>query len=1195
VSVEPGYCIRCGLETAGGDDFCPACAAALSSSAGRTRSRPAAEPAREEVWQPGRTVAGLYEVKGLLGRGAFGEVWLVRHRNWGMDLAVKTPRAAVVASEEKKRRFLREAERWVGLDRHRNIAIAYYVKEIAGWPRIFVEYVDGGSLRDWLAQGKVKEWKTVLRIAVEICEAMAYAHSRGLAHLDLKPENVLLTREGEVRITDFGLARRTNLGAVERVGGLGPAGGAAGSWADGVAGTPPYMAPEQWEGRAGREADVYAFGCILFEMACGRRPYQIPESYRDAMEVFKVSLYRKMHCTEPVPDPRLYGCPGKLASLIQECLKKDPKERPAGFGSLKEELIAIYRELVGSPYPSPDPGSLSLKADDLNNKAVSLLVLGRKHEARRCFEEAARTDPHHLLATYNLGLLQWREGEITGETFLGRLKGFADPEGRYLRAVVRLERGELEDAMADLEGALKARPQEPSYCNAMGLVLFGMHRYRDAERYFRVAAELSPEWRYKVNLACALARQGKEDLAERVLEGVLSGGETRAGLSQAFGVPLSPETRKVLLHLRRFSVPWTGLLATWAGHEGSVHAVRFSADGRHALSGSGDGTLRLWDVGSGECVRVLRGHEGEVRAVSFSPEGRQALSGGRDGTLRLWDVGSGECVAVLTGHEAAVLAVGFSAHGKHALSGSTDGTLRVWDIESGKCVRVLGAREGEVRAVSFSPEGRQALSAGRDGTLRLWDTESGKCVRVLRGHEGEVRAVSFSPEGRQALSGGRDGTLRLWDTDSGKCVRVFWGHEGYVHAVSFSPDGRHALSGSGDRTVRLWDTGTGKCIRALEGHAGYVLAVCFSSDGKYALSGGTDASLKLWGPCVAVPSLVPSPGHELARVRRVKDDIAASAKAESLKAMARSLAASKDYGGAFECLRELRRLPGYERDPETLTAASSLGNVAGRRIALRDAWRVITLQTAPSQAGWALEGHTSYVRFDCFLPEGPYVMTGGRDGAVRLWDLRAGKCVAVLEGHGGHVYAVCVSPEGRYAVSGSQDKTVRLWDLRAGKCVAVLEGHGGHVYAVCVSPEGRYAVSGSQDRTVRLWDLRAGKCVAVLEGHGGRVYSASVSPDGRYVLSGGLDGTLVVWELDWDWEFPEPRDWDEGARAYLETFLTLHTLRGPDGTAGRSVPRWQEEDFQQLLSDLGRRGYGWLRPEGVRRKLEDLARRRGLR
>jgi WD40 repeat protein len=203
--------------------------------------------------------------------------------------------------------------------------------------------------------------------------------------------------------------------------------------------------------------------------------------------------------------------------------------------------------------------------------------------------------------------------------------------------------------------------------------------------------------------------------------------------------------------------------------------------------------------------------------------------------------------------------------------------------------------------------------------------------------------------------------------------------------------------------------------------------------------------------------------------------------------------------------------------------------------------------------------------------------------------------VAVLEGHGGHVYAVCVSPEGRYAVSGSQDRTVRLWDLRAGKCVAVLEGHGGHVYAVCVSPEGRYAVSGSQDRTVRLWDLRAGKCVAVLEGHGGRVYSASVSPDGRYVLSGGLDGTLVVWELDWDWEFPEPRDWDEGARAYLETFLTLHTLRGPDGTAGRSVPRWQEEDFQQLLSDLGRRGYGWLRPEGVRRKLEDLARRRGLR
>jgi WD40 repeat protein len=110
----------------------------------------------------------------------------------------------------------------------------------------------------------------------------------------------------------------------------------------------------------------------------------------------------------------------------------------------------------------------------------------------------------------------------------------------------------------------------------------------------------------------------------------------------------------------------------------------------------------------------------------------------------------------------------------------------------------------------------------------------------------------------------------------------------------------------------------------------------------------------------------------------------------------------------------------------------------------------------------------------------------------------------------------------------------------------------------------------------------------VLEGHSDGVKSVCISLDGRYGLSGSEDKTLKLWEFDWEYEFPEPEDWDEGARPYLEVFLTLHCRVGLDGISRVGTPVWNDEDFKKLVVELGYRGYGWLRPEGVRRQLEKM-------
>ena len=144
------------------------------------------------------------------------------------------------------------------------------------------------------------------------------------------------------------------------------------------------------------------------------------------------------------------------------------------------------------------------------------------------------------------------------------------------------------------------------------------------------------------------------------------------------------------------------------------------------------------------------------------------------------------------------------------------------------------------------------------------------------------------------------------------------------------------------------------------------------------------------------------------------------------------------------------------------------------------------------------------------------------------------------------------------------------------------------VNSVVFSTDGRWALSGSSDKTLRLWDVASGRCMRIFEGHTDKVTSLALSADEHWLLSGSADRTVRVWELDWDCEFPDPIDWDEGARPHLEIFLTLRCPVGDDGLTRAGTPTWADQDFQKLITDLQHRGFGWLRPEVVRRELEKM-------
>ncbi|KAF5331505.1 hypothetical protein D9758_018599 [Tetrapyrgos nigripes] len=304
------------------------------------------------------------------------------------------------------------------------------------------------------------------------------------------------------------------------------------------------------------------------------------------------------------------------------------------------------------------------------------------------------------------------------------------------------------------------------------------------------------------------------------------------------------------------------------GHEYWVQSVAFSPDGARIVSGSRDRTVRIWDAQTGTAIgEPLQGHEDWVQSVAFSPDGARIVSGSHDRTVRIWDAQTGTAIGEpLQGHESLVQSVAFSPDGARIVSGSGDRTVRIWDAQTGTAIgEPLQGHEDWVKSVAFSPDGARIVSGSHDRTVRIWDAQTGTAIgEPLQGHEYWVQSVAFSPDGARIVSGSSDRTVRIWDAQTGTAIgEPLQGHEYWVQSVAFSPDGARIVSGSGDRTVRIWDAQTGTAIgEPLQGHEDWVQSVAFSPDGARIVSGSGDRTVRIWDAQTGTAIGEPLQGHE---------------------------------------------------------------------------------------------------------------------------------------------------------------------------------------------------------------------------------------------------------------------------------------------------------------------------------------------
>jgi tetratricopeptide (TPR) repeat protein len=443
-------------------------------------------------YQPGKMIGNRYLVYKAL-KGGMGEVYLCLDTKQNYPIALKTFQAQFVIDEGIRASFQKEVAMWVALEKHPNIVRCFYMEEIDNRPFMFLEWIansgsHGTDLRSWLQNGSLDS-QLALDFAIDICRGLIHAGRKqlGIVHRDLKPENILISQDQLAKITDFGLAKIVQSSNLLTSGGHGVSGTSQIiSTTGGVKGTPQYMAPEQWLlEKLDTRTDVYAVGCIIYEMLTGRL----------AFRAATISDLRQLHLGSPIPRmPKTDPLSAKINTLLPRCLAKRKEDRLTTAEDLLQELIQIYQDYFGQQ-PRAVSSDEEFTAIDYSNRGVTYDNLQLYEKAIEDYESAIQLDPTNPHAYANRGNayyhLQQYDQALADQNLVIQLDpGLAlayNTRGNVYRALHRDD-----EALADYNHAIHLDPKDALSYSNRGALYDRLKRYDEAVEDFSFAIRLDP-------------------------------------------------------------------------------------------------------------------------------------------------------------------------------------------------------------------------------------------------------------------------------------------------------------------------------------------------------------------------------------------------------------------------------------------------------------------------------------------------------------------------------------------------------------------------------------------------------------------------------------------------------------------------------------------------------------------------------
>ena len=294
---------------------------------------------KEQGWSIGSILINEYKIEKILGYGGMGTVYLARSLALPNQLfAVKTLLKSLCSDSERVQSFVRELRTWMNLPDHPNLVHCYFFKTIGDRFSIFSEYISGGSLRKWIKEGKISDSSQLLDIAIQIAWGIHAAHSAGVVHLDIKPANILMTRDGSAKITDFGLSKTIQTHSL-----TGPIPDSEKADISVIGCTPAYCSPEHFSGEAlSFKTDMWSWAVTILEMITGRIMWRYGVQARQALQNWMLRA-----SGSPVPD--------SMCHVLLKCFEEKPSDRWQDMDELALKLQEIWGHETGRPYPRNMP------------------------------------------------------------------------------------------------------------------------------------------------------------------------------------------------------------------------------------------------------------------------------------------------------------------------------------------------------------------------------------------------------------------------------------------------------------------------------------------------------------------------------------------------------------------------------------------------------------------------------------------------------------------------------------------------------------------------------------------------------------------------------------------------------------------------------------------------------------------------